>query len=305
MKSYLPVYNFEKGLQTRKGEDFTEPDEFREFQNARWDCSRRPGQDRISVLANLDSSAFDFDGSSFSVSAPRLDAVWTLPLQFSLRVVFKQDDASGSDEFLIGWEAGTNPFSLKLNGSRNVVFTFTDSASNTTTMTGSSVLATGTAYSVLITRNKSELKMWVNNTVDATATVSATLLGKAPTTKWIIFGGNGFGAIGQVVNFFDGTIDHVLLMSVALADNTEGFMRIPDPLAEEVMAYYPMEYAQYSNQVFDQSRFENTGAASASGATVTSLCVPELPVRGMVQLDNVTNTKLVIVAGRQFFNAGI
>lgn len=310
MKSFVPVYQFNKGLQTRRGEDFTEPDEFRIFQNVRWDCSRRPGQDRIAVATNLsDSHALEFNGSSKFVQARTNANVWTMPLQFSLRTVIKQANTPSGDEFILGWEAGTGPITLKLNSSSNVVFSITDSAAVSTSITSSTSLTPGTAYSILITRDKSALKMYIDNALVATGTMSATLLGQTPTQRWMLFAANGApGLVGTTVGWFDGVIDHVILYNIVLADNAEGFIRACDPSTDEIMAYYPFDFTASNQYIYDYSRFENTAQAS-SGANapnvVDTLCVRELPVRGIFQIENANNSFVAVVCGRQYFNVRV
>lgn len=295
MKAFLPFYKFEKGLQTRKGENFRDPDEFTIFQNARVRESafRRPGQDRIAIASGSDSTAFNFNGTSQFIETSYDARVWTLPLRFSLRVVIKQDDNPVGDEFIIGWLTGSGPVFLKLDSNRKVVFSITDSASSTTTVTSTTALTAGTAYSILVTRDKDSLKMWVNNTLDATGTMSATLLGKAPTQSLLF-------ATNNSTNWFDGDIDHVLLLGSALADNSEGFLRPCDPRADDVLAYYPMEDAGNS-LVNDLSRFEATGVQGNSPTAIASLCVQDTPINLMTQFDTGGKKKLLIVAGRLFY----
>lgn len=298
MKSFLPVYNFAKGLQTRKAEDFSEPDEFREFLNARvkGTCRRRPGQDRIAV-AGTNAAAMNFNGTTQHIEVPYDTRVWTLGLRFSLRVVFKQDDNPTGDEFLIGWSGGTGPIKLKLDSTRKVVFSFTDSASTTTTVTGATALTAGTAYTVLVTRDKDAIKLYVNNVVDATGTVSATLLGKAPTAALYF--------ARDASTYFDGDIDHVLLLNSALADNSEGFLRITDPRADDVLAFYPMENAGNS-LVTDYSRYENTGEQKNTPASATTLCIQDSPIIGMAPLcDASGKKKMLVLAGNQYYGVEV
>lgn len=295
MKAFLPFYKFDKGLQTRKGENFRDPDEFMVFQNARVRESayRRPGQDRVAIASGADSAAFNFNGSNQYIEVPFDARVWTLPLRFSLRVVIKQDDNPTGDESIIGWLTGAGPVFLKLDSNRRVVFSITDSASSTTIVTSATALTAGTAYSILITRDKSSLKMWINNTVDATGTMSATLLGAAPTQSLLF-------ATNNSTNWFDGDIDHVLLLGSCLTDNSEGFLRPADPRADDVLAYYPMEDAG-NTLVNDFSRFENSGVQGNSPVSAASLCVQDTPVTGMTQFDTGSRKKLLIIAGRLFY----
>lgn len=298
MKSFMPVYSFAKGLQTRKAEDFSEPDEFREFLNARVKGNgyRRPGQDRIAVTTT-DAAAMNFNGTDEYIEVPYDARVWTMPLRFSLRVVFKQDDNPTGDEFLLGWAGGTGPIKLKLDSSRKVVFSFTDSANTTTTVTGATALTSGTAYTVLVTRDRDSVKLYVNNAVDATGTVSATLLGKAPTAALYFARDN--------TSYFDGDIDHVLLLNSALPDNSEGFMRIQDPRADDVLAFYPMEDAGNS-LVNDYSRYENTGEQKNAPTSATTLCVQDAPILGMAPLcDNTGKKKMLVLAGRLYYGVEV
>ena len=310
MKSYLPIYKFDKGLQTRKPEDFNEPDEFREFLNTRWDGSRRPGQDRILVPTNSagNCTAMNFNGTNQYATAPSNASVWTLPLKFSLRVLFKQDvHVRTGDEFLIGWGApGTGPVTLKINSAGKVVFSITDSAAVTTTMTSGLTTTTGTKYSVLVTRNKSDLSMFVTSIGESVisknvATMSATLKSAAPTAD-LLFAVNGSAGFPGTTGWYDGDIDHVLLLNTVLSDNNEGFIRIPDPMVDDVLAFYPFDSTTY---LYDHSRFGMSGGYGNSPVSATNLCVPEAPVRALGQFDTGDGARMFVVMGRSCLRASL
>lgn len=310
MKSYLPIYKFDKGLQTRKPEDFSEPDEFRQFLNARWDGSRRPGQDRILVPTQSagNCAATNFNGTNQYAGAAFNATVWTLPLRFSLRVLFKQDvHVRTGDEFLIGWGApGTGPITLKINSSGKVVFTITDSASVSTTITSTATIATGTKYSVLVTRDKSNLKMYVTSISETsestnTATMSATLKSAAPT-QYPLFAVNGAAGLPGTTGWYDGDIDHILLLNTTLANNNEGFIRPSDPMADDVLAYYPFDATTF---LYDHSRFGNNGSYGNAPPSTTHLCVSEAQVRAVGQFDTGEGARMFVVMGRSYLRASL
>ncbi len=292
MKNYAPVYRFGKQLQTRRAEDFGSPDEFRIFQNARASkelLARRPGSARVAVCGT-DHGALNFSpGSSESLTIPGPPSVWTLGLRFTFKIVFKQDDAPAADEYLLGYTGGgVGSLTLKLNSTSNVVAAFTDSAATTTTLTGATSLTPATAYSALVTRDTSTLKLWVNNAVDASSTgVSATLLGRAPTAAVQVAGHNG-------ANYFDGDIDHLTLLQTTMADNAEGFLRLSDPMADDVLAHYTMEQSANAH-VTDHSRYGNTALAVNTPTTATALAVQDAAVQGVGTLTTLTGQKRAIV----------
>lgn len=304
MKSFLPSYSFNKGLQTRKNENFSSPDEFTVFQNVRVksNAARRPGTDRLAIASGGDSGAMNFNGTDQYVAVSFDARVWTLPLRFSLRLVINQDDAPAGTECILGWDKNNGPVFVKINSSGKLVFTITDSASSSTTVTSASSITPGTKYTILITRDTSSLKMWINNTLDATGTMSATLSGKTPTQD-MVFGCNGVAGLGGATEHFDGTLDHVLLMNSVLSDNSEGFLRPIDPRADDIWAYYPMETAGY-NKIEDLSKFENFAVYVPANmpTPVSSLCVQDEAILGMMQFSDITRKKLFVVAGRTFYN---
>ena len=294
MTDYAPVYRFGKQLQTRHPEDFGEPDAFRIFQNARASkgvLSRRPGEALLAVGGTSHGALNFAPGSSetLNIPIPTGGGVWVLPLRFSLRMVFKQDDNPAGNEYLLGYAgAGVGGLTLRLNSSRNVVAVFTDSAATSTTLTSSTALTAGTAYSVMVTRSTSTLKLWVNNTAEATDTgVSATLLGRTPTANVTIAGHNA-------ADYFDGDIDNLLLLQTCLADNADGFLRCADPMAEDVLACYTMEQTANAH-VTDWSRYGNTALAVNTPTTATALCVQDSVVTGMAPFTTASGQKKVLV----------
>lgn len=307
MKAFLPFYKFEKGLQTRKGENFRDPDEFTVFQNVRVNGSsvRRPGQARIAILPDM-AKASNLDGSTNYIVAPYDARVWRLQVKASLRVVFKQDATPSADQDIIGWYNQLGPISMKINGSGYLVCGITDAFGVTTTLTSATTITPGTKYSVLITRDRGSVKVWLNDAVTATATIDAA----APTipatrSLWIgARGSTGFGGAINVTNYFDGDIDHVLLLTSTLQDNSEGFLRPADPMADDVTAYYPIE-VDSNKLISDLSRFGNTATASHVFSPIASLCVADAPVTGMVQFDNGSGKTLLSMAGGAFNNVEV
>lgn len=300
-----PVYGFGKQLQTRGSEDFGSPDAFRIFANGRTSdglMRRRPGKARVAVCGT-DHGALNFaPGSSeiLTIPLPTGGGVWVLPLRFTLEIVFKGDDDPTGNEYLLGYAgAGVGGLTLRLNSSRNMVAVWTDSAAASVTMTSSTALTSGTAYSVLVTRDTSTLKLWVNNTAEATSTsASATLLGATPTASVTVAGNNG-------TDFFDGDIDHLTLLQSCLTDNAEGFLRLADPLADDVLAHYTMEQTANAH-VTDWSRYGNTAIAANTPTTATALCVQDALVQGVAPMTTLGGQKrAVVVAGGRVYGTDL
>lgn len=274
MRQYLPVYRFGKGLQTQAGEDFQAPDEFRVFQDVRVKeglAKRRKGRARLAVTGS-DNTARNFDGSNDVITVPKDTRVWALPLRFTLRFLVSGDDTPAGDEFILGWSStGNKAVTIKRNSSRQIVADFWDSAGTNTTLTSTTATTNGTAYPCALIRNGTSLALWVENTAEASATVSA-LAGRTPVDNLTFGAHNG-------ANFFDGTIDYVDLQNVALSSNADGWMRLPDPRAEPVLACYGFE-VDSNNYLTDLSRYENTGLNSGT-ASATALCLQNAPILGM------------------------
>lgn len=298
MKSFAPIYRFGKGLQTRTAEDFGKPDEFRVFQNARCGkglLERRPGQARVGY-ATTAAGALSFTALQSHVVTVPLDVrPWTLGVRWSLRFTF-QLRTVGVTQYLLGYAgAGVGSIVLRVTSGNKLVAAFSDSTPTTTTLTGATTLAVDTTYSGLVTRDKSTLKLWLDNAVDASSTsVSATLGGRVPTAALTL------GA-HQGADFLDGFIDNVVLYSTVFADNSEGLLRCVDPMAEDVLACYTGELdANYL--VNDWSRFGNTGEASGTMTSVASLCVLDTMVTGCAPfIDRNGKKRAVLVAGGKVY----
>ena len=293
MKSYLPVYRFGKGLQTKANEDFGQPDAFRTFQNVRVRdglAKRRKGVARLAITGS-DNTARNFDGTNDVITVVKDTRVWILPLRFSLRFLVNGDDTPAGDEYILGWSStGNKPITIKRTSSRTIVVDFWDSAGTQTTLTSSTATTNGTSYACMVTRDTSTMKLWVNETAEATSTsVSATLLGRTPADNLTFGAHNG-------ANFWDGTTDHVDLQNVCLSHNNDGFLRLHDPMAEHVLACYNFE-VDANSLITDLSRYGNTGLNSGS-SSATALCVQDAPVTGMHPfVDAQGQKKVLITAG--------
>ena len=275
MRQYLPVYRFGKGLQTQAGEDFQAPDEFRVFQDVRVKDGRgkrRAGRARLAVTTS-DNTARNFDGTNDVITVPKDTRVWALPLRFTLRFLVSGDDTPAGDEYILGWSStGNKGITIKRDSSRKIVVDFWDSAGTNTTLTSTTATTNGTAYPCAVIRSGASLALWVENTAEATASVSATLLGRTPADNLTFGAHNG-------ANFFDGSIDHVDLQNVALTDNRDGWLRLVDPRADHVTACYGFE-VDSNGYLTDLSRYENTGLNSGS-SSATAMCLSHAPVLGM------------------------
>jgi hypothetical protein len=279
MKHHAPIYRFGKQLQTRAAEDYGKPDEFRIFQNARVRdglLTRRPGKARV-VVAGTDGAALNFDGSAdyLTVPIPTGGGVWLLGLRWSLKMLIKQDDNPAGNEYLLGMAGGGNtPVTVHLTSSRILTATLYDSAGSSVALTSSTALTAGTSHSVLVTRDTNTCKLWINNTAEDTdTTFSATLSMRTPASSFQV-GATNSGS------FFDGDIDFLTLYSTVLADNADGFLRLADPYARDVLAHYTME-KDANEYVEDHSRFGNTALAVSAPISATGLSVRDAVGQGM------------------------
>lgn len=298
MKSFAPIYRFGKGLQTRTAEDFGKPDEFRIFQNARCGkglLERRPGQARVGYATTASACLAFVALQSHVVTIPLDTRPWALGLRWSLRFPFQIRTASVT-QYILGYAgAGVGSIVLRVTSGNKLVAAFTDSAATTTTLTGATTLSVDTTYAAMVTRDKNTLKLWLDNSVDASSTsVSSTLLGRTPTAAVTLGAHNG-------ADFLDGRIDNVTLYSTVFADNSEGLIRCVDPMAEDVLACYTGEMdANYL--VTDWSRFGNTGEASGTMANEAALCVPDTAVTGCAPfIDRNGKKRAVLMAGGKVY----
>lgn len=285
---------FRKGLQTKGSEDFGQPDEFRIAQDVRFrtgSAKRRGGMAKLGT-AGTDNAAENFDGTNDVVTVPRngsaaWGSVWNLPLRWSLRLLISCDDTPAGDEYILGWAStGNRGLTVRIDSSRRIVVDHWDSAGTLVTLTGTAITA-ATATPLLITRDTSTLKLWIENTVAASSSsLSATLLGRTTVDNLTFGATNG-------ANFFDGTIDHVDLLYSVLADNADGFLRLTDTYADDVQACYTFDRTSNSH-INDWSRNGSTGLLSGTTA-VSALCVQSSPVLLMHQWEKANGTRPVLL----------
>lgn len=288
------VITFRKGLSTKASEDFQAPDEFRIAQDVRFrtgSAKRRFGMAKLGT-AGTDNGAQNLDGSNDVITVPRngsaaWGSVWNLPLRWSLRLLLACDDTPAGDEYILGWSStGNKGLTVKIDSSRRIVVDHWDSAGTNVTLTGTAITA-ATATPILVTRDTSTLKLWIENTVAASSTsLSATLLGRT-TVDNLTFGAHN-GA-----NFFDGTLDHCDLLYSVLSDNSEGFLRLTDTYADDVQACYTFEKTA-NGHINDWSRNGNTALNSGS-SDASALCVQASPILLLHQWEKANGTRPMLM----------
>lgn len=298
----LPIYRFGKGLQTKSLEDFQPPDEFRIFQDARVKqgvVKRRAGQARVAV-AGSDNAAQNFDGSNDVATFPRYTGwAWqSLGLRWTLRLLLSGDDTPAGDEYLLGWSStGNKPLTIKRTSSRTIVVDHWDAAGTQVTLT-STATTDATSYPLMVTRDASTLRLWLGPTNDATSTsLSATSVSRVPADNLTFGAHNG-------ANFLDGTLDYCDLRSTVAASANDGFLRLSDPRADDVMFCVGFEKTA-NGHLTDLSRFDSTGLVSGA-SNATALCVQSSPVLGMEPwVDATGNRKVLTIAGGLVYNVGM
>lgn len=296
MKSYAPVYNFGKGLNTKRSEDFGAPDEFRVADNVRFKdgtARRRPGRARLAI-SDSDQTAREFDGTNDVITVVKDTRVWALPLYFTLRFLVSGDDTPAGDEFILGWSGtGNKPLTIKRDSNRKIVVDFWDSAGTQTTITSATATTNAQPYPCALVRNGATMTLWIENTADATGAVSATLLGRTPADNLTFGAHNG-------ANFFDGKVDYIDLQNRVATDNRDGWLRLTDPRAEHVLACYTFE-VDANGLLTDHSRYENTGLNSGS-TSATTLSVQKAPGLGLHPFVDASGQKkvLTICGGRVY-----
>lgn len=298
---YLPIYRFGKGLVDKPAEDFQAPDEFRTAQNVRFRngvAKRRKGAARIAV-AGSDNAALNYDdASSEHLRVPLDTRVHKLGLRWTVELLVKEDNNPSGNEYLCGWFGGTGSFTIRLNSSRNVVAVVWDSAATATTLTSASAFASGTAWPIQLVRDGASLTLRVANVSEATGTMSGTLLTRTPTSDFTVAAHNN-------TEFFDGTIDYCRAFNVARADHADGWRRLTDPRAEDVLWDYGMEQDANAH-VMDRSVYGNTALAVNTPTNATALCVQSSPILMMQGwLDANRVRKCMTNAGGLIYNAGL
>lgn len=292
----LKLFDFKRALQTTRGEDGLPWGDWSTFQNVRVDresLRRRKGWARVAQLGN-DNAALDFvAANSERIDIPLNASHFTLGERWTIDALIEPDVVTGTNPILtIG--TSTQSIALDINSS-NARLRVWDEDTTADTITGSSTLTVDTVYWLRAVRDGTSLTLYVDNSSEGTATMAA---GKAMETP---AGNMHIGYDGT--NYYDGTIDYVRIFSYART-LPDGLTRFPDPIADGVLADWPMEVT--NTLVKDRSRYGNTGQAINTPTSTTALCRAHAPMQGIQSYKNRSGDgRILLVGGGRIYDVEV
>lgn len=259
------------------------------------DIVERLGIDRVAQFAG-NYSGYNFVAADseayYSIAADT--RVWTLGLRWTLEMLIEPDTTSGTMGLLTVGHS-TQTLVLDITGG-DIRCRFWDSGATLTTVTVGA--AATSVQSIQVTRDGATLSTRLNNGTAVTGSVSATLLGRAPSGQLRI-------GLDTTTNFYDGTIDYVRLYDYVKDDHNDRLIREPDPRSRHVMA----DYGELSGTgiYYDRSRYANHLLVTANSPdAVTSLCHNPAPIRALsMSVDENGRKQLLIMAGGSYYLATV
>lgn len=256
---------------------------------------------RIAVVPYA-HTALDFDGGADLVSAPLDTKIHTIGRLWTLKTVIEPDSVTGT-QTLISWNHAAGwPFKLQLDDAA-VLLTVKYDDNTTATATGGTI-GIGSIHAIMAIRrpstastaNLEDIELWVDG-------VKVDSIDGVTKDHKLTAGGPIFAADTGPADLFNGTIDHATLMNTWTANQTYGWMRQPNPKAENVVYDYWMEEANATtNRCDDRSRYRNHATITSAPGSVTGLAVQTSPVSLLAQrIDTQSRTRLDIAAGGELF----
>ena len=265
------------------------------FENLR--VGKRRGEPRkgmvpLAAAADSDQAAMRLDGAADYFLIPKR-SLHTLPLEFTMDIVFQADTVSGT-EYL--WGVNHANYGLKVRRNGSDIEVLIHDGSNSATVTAGSVSAT-TTYALRITYDGTTLSVWLHDTdtgasaVTESGTVSGAL--RAPGGDLLL------GADASPVSgFWDGVIEYVRCFSKVMPDFRHIWQYWPHPKGAYVLWDYIPALLDGNNQMIDHSRNLNFGKRNGAPASAATLLDPTDPVQVIAQhVDADNKTRLVVVAG--------
>jgi len=302
MRRKIKTLSFQRGLETTGLEDGLELPAWAHFQNTRLDegaASRRKGMQRVLTATNP-ATALSFNGTNQKIFYPTM-AAHDLGLNWTVEVLFKPDDVTGT-QALVGFDHATDwPFRIYMSGATLKADVDFGASSGAVTLTGGTITAAATSSAMLTRRTNPsdltqyELALWTNGTKNTPTT--ATLASTTTPTNPIVVAADGGG------NFFAGDIDFVRVLSVCRTTNEWSNLRLPDPKVGYVIMDSSMTVANATTaRVDDRSSHRNHGTAKLSPSSTTTLATQTAPITHIGQrIDYQNESRIDIVAGGQIY----
>lgn len=194
----------------------------------------------------------------------------TTSTRWTMEVLFKTTSLAANRTIMGSPASAATPILVTHTTGSTVTVVVKDSASANVTLTFTGV-PVSTVCALMLTRDGASLVGYLNG-VTATGTMSATL-GLA-TGAITLFADNAAA-------FFIGGVDYLRFLSTVETSPRSGWMRLPDPRAENVVADWLIAL-DANNYCLDRSKNEYHGTATGSPATTrTPLCYNPDPVIGL------------------------
>jgi len=298
-KGFPSNQNFSRGLQTKAVEDGLPLPDFTTFANVRvsdGSAAARTGRVGLS-RAGTTTYALDFVAASSQYLAAEIDPrVWTLGTEFTLEILVSLDDKTLNNTVL--YAGHTTPSIVVDTSSNKWRVRFWDSAATLDTIT-TTADALETTQSLQITRSGSTLTLRVDNDVETTATLDASLLSRTPVGDLRV-------GRGASTDYLDGDLDYIRMFSNARSAHADRLMRFPDSRSSVCLANYGMELSASGGYVVDDSRYENTLEPFSTPTATAALAHQSPGVDGIFPYRDADNKKQVIVAnGGSIYHAEV
>lgn len=302
MSKQRPKFYAPLGLNTTAAEHSSAPGVYPVAQNIRTSSGNsavRTGMKRLVVIAPDDTAKIiDADGSNDKATTPYTPAeVFPLGTQWTVEFLCQADTLSG-DHYIIGDTGASSALKIKQTSSNTFVATVTDSAVTSTSVTSGATATVGTVCAVMLTRNGATLSLYVNNAAAVTATMSATnpLLG--PHSALSFYANNN-------ANFYDGRIEFFRAFKTVKTTQADGWYRLANPLAPDVICDYVFEIDAGTGYVLDRSRFENHLTVAGTPATTSTLLGhAPVPVQSIAPMLSRDSGRRVILTARGLVYSG-
>lgn len=282
------------GLNTSRIEQTSESAVLRVFKNVRSDQGgvvRRPGMVRIGRITPP-SQCGDFDGTNDILQFNGDTRIWPLGTRWTVEALCRPDALTGTHTILGGDAANAGlRIQMDTTGGGRVLVTVRDSAGTDVTLTVSGI-TTAVVYAIQVVRDGASLTLRVNGTEDTDTMHATNVLGAQVSTA---ITGVTIGATAGA-SFFDGAIDFVRGFSTAKTHQRDGWRRLLDPYADDVL--FDICTGTTSSRARDRSRYGNHASSSNLPTNTTALCVNPSPIQSIAQRTKANGAReLVVVAG--------
>lgn len=288
------VVDFRRGMETTREEQNDDIFSWRELLNSRVDRAslrRRKGMVALTKTTTT-ATSFDMDATNDSVAIGYDARVWALSTipSWTLEMLVNCDTLSSQRViFSRNLAAADVKIYMDSTSGGRVVAEIIDSSAVTLTLQVTGVAATTLCAIKLICSNYTSFTLRVN---DSTATGSLTAGSTIKVTTATLFMGRDDSG-----DFFDGKYDFARLFRGVRATVADAYMRLLDPYAPDVLADYVCE-ADSNNYCLDRSRFGLHASVAGAPATVASIAVNPMPVRGLsYAIDNQGRRRVYFYAG--------